>query len=318
MFCPKCGNNLKDGTKFCSKCGAEIIPPEPVKETRSNLQVQIEPRKEKRGKNQGLVIVVTLCITVVAGVMLAGVLIYRKTSEPVETVGFSTQKEAVGMEEESKTGNPDFVEDETIDIGELLGWSTPAPTTAAAAMAAPSVEAETETPMQTTTEVTALDSISFQLLEEVPDLSGYQRVGVARAGASSNIVQEGNQNGPEMVLDGDEVTSWQEGTYGPGIGDYIYYELDQKQSISYLTFKLGNWRNDKYFYSNNRPRTLSVTLDDYTFQITFPDEKREYFVQITPSYPASYIEFQIDEVYQGTSYDDTCIAEIGMYSRMGD
>ena len=105
---------------------------------------------------------------------------------------------------------------------------------------------------------------------------------------------------------------------GPGIGETIYYKLDQEQPITYLTFKLGNWRNDKYFYGNNRPRTLTITLDDYSFQITFPAEQREYVVQVDPPYPASYIEYRIDDVYKGSSYDDTCIAELGMYCKVGE
>lgn len=24
MFCPKCGNEIKEGTRFCSKCGNEV------------------------------------------------------------------------------------------------------------------------------------------------------------------------------------------------------------------------------------------------------------------------------------------------------
>ncbi|WP_080768486.1 zinc-ribbon domain-containing protein [Apilactobacillus kunkeei] len=24
-FCPKCGNELKEGAKFCPKCGAQIV-----------------------------------------------------------------------------------------------------------------------------------------------------------------------------------------------------------------------------------------------------------------------------------------------------
>lgn len=71
-------------------------------------------------------------------------------------------------------------------------------------------------------------------------------------------------------MDGDEVTSWQEGVEGPGIGETIYYKLDQEQPITYLTFKLGNWRNDKYFYGNNRPRTLTITLDDYSLPDYLP------------------------------------------------
>lgn len=24
MFCPKCGNEIKEGTSFCSKCGTKV------------------------------------------------------------------------------------------------------------------------------------------------------------------------------------------------------------------------------------------------------------------------------------------------------
>lgn len=316
MFCPKCGYNLKDGAKFCPKCGAKIIPSGGAKETVSSVQ-KPEPPKENQGsqpRKHMIPVAIAIGMVVVAVAALAGVLIYSRISEPPETVSLmaETVSQDSGWAEES------------FSSGES-STSTTAPATTAAPVlteampetAAVAVPNLSETTQAATISVTP-DSVTSRLLEEMPDLSDYQRVGVTRAGSTSTIVQKGNKNGPEMVLDGNEVTSWQEGVDGPGIGQIIYYELNEEQPISYLSFKLGNWRNDKYFYSNNRPRTLTITLNDYTCQITFPAEKKEYFVEINPPYPSNYIEFRIDEVYQGSQYDDTCIAEIGMYCKTGD
>lgn len=40
MFCPKCGNGLPDGVKFCGKCGTRI-------EGKSNVTIECNSVKPK-------------------------------------------------------------------------------------------------------------------------------------------------------------------------------------------------------------------------------------------------------------------------------
>lgn len=63
MFCKKCGNQLKDGAKFCPKCGCQVL--EEVNDQTSSLTRQ----KQKAGKNWLIILV----ILVIVGVVVVGI-----------------------------------------------------------------------------------------------------------------------------------------------------------------------------------------------------------------------------------------------------
>lgn len=78
-------------------------------------------------------------------------------------------------------------------------------------------------------------------------------------------------------------------------------------------FKLGNWKNDEYYYGNARPRTLTVILGDFTQEITFSGERRPEWVELSNPVTADSMRIVLGEVYEGTTWADTCIAEIEIY-----
>ena len=128
--------------------------------------------------------------------------------------------------------------------------------------------------------------------------------------------QEGHDNSANMVLDGKDETSWQEGVDGVGIGEQLTFQFNKECKVRYLSLKLGNWRNSDYYWKNNRPRTLEITTNNgTTATITFPDEQKECWVEFSEDCPASDINIMIKDVYEGTSskWNDTCIAGIEFY-----
>lgn len=142
---------------------------------------------------------------------------------------------------------------------------------------------------------------------------------VINAKASSTIRQDGVDNSPMLMFDGIESTSWQEGVNGHGIGEKVYAQFDDRYFIEHLTFRMGNWKTEDYYTGNNRPKTLRITLGDeetdseQTFDIEFPDGKELFCVEFTPHVLCSYMTIEIRDVYAGTKWDDTAIAEIGFY-----
>ena len=45
IVCPKCGKELADGTKFCSKCGASLVDVKPAEEPKAEAPKKEEDRK---------------------------------------------------------------------------------------------------------------------------------------------------------------------------------------------------------------------------------------------------------------------------------
>lgn len=154
-----------------------------------------------------------------------------------------------------------------------------------------------------------------ELTAEPGSLSPYHKVPAVSSGASSVVRQEGHDNTAAMTLDGLDETSWQEGAAGPGIGQQIWYELDGTYDIKYLSFKLGNWRGSSYYAGNHRPRVLRITAGGVTGDVTFPDGMEEYWVTLSNSCKADRIVLEIRDVYEGNKWDETCIAEVGIYGK---
>lgn len=145
-------------------------------------------------------------------------------------------------------------------------------------------------------------------------LQTVQKLSYVSCGETSHQNQPNHDNTARAAMDGDEVTSWQEAAAGAGIGEKIWYDFGQEHPIRYISFKLGNWRNNRYYYANYRPRQLQIEIDGYTTSIEFPAEQEEYWVEIDPACAGKQISFTVEDVYKGTGeYEDTCIAEIGVY-----
>ncbi len=161
------------------------------------------------------------------------------------------------------------------------------------------------------------EDITMAFVGEPSDFGEYYKLSVAEASASSVIKQEGTDNSASKAVDGSERTSWQEGVDGDGIGESLNITLAKPYKVKYMSFQLGNWNSQEYYDKNNRPKEVQITVGDVTQSVTFPDGKVEYWIELSEECPASEVELVIQSVYEGSKWDDTCIAEIGIYGRDG-
>ena len=193
---------------------------------------------------------------------------------------------------------------------------TPTPSVSESGSQGSSSKTTTPTPTPTATPTEKAEKVTASLLSDSDARpSGYSKLTVKDAKASSNVVQEGYDNSVKMLLDGDETSSWQEGAAGDGIGEYVRLNLGSEKEVRYITLKLGNWRDMDRYQMNNRPKQLTIWLDDESYTLTFPDEKKEFCVILSDECQVSTIQIYIDSVYKGTEWDDTCISEVGIYGK---
>lgn len=116
-----------------------------------------------------------------------------------------------------------------------------------------------------------------------------------------------------MMFDNNYSTTWQEGVAGYGIGEAVSFSLNKPYKIKFMSFKLGNWKNDQYYYGNGRPRTMTIVLGDFSGQVTFQDAWQEQWVEFSNPVTADALRVIIDDVFTGTTWEDTCISEIHMF-----
>lgn len=106
------------------------------------------------------------------------------------------------------------------------------------------------------------------LLDEMPSVDPLKQIEVASAYAISVITQEGTSNEPTKVFDQKIYTNWQEGVGGLGIGHGYTAEFRNCEKARYLAFMHGNWKTDRYYHGNNRPKILTLELGDFKTRIT--------------------------------------------------
>lgn len=149
----------------------------------------------------------------------------------------------------------------------------------------------------------------------------------------------------KKAFDGDMETSWVEGLKGDGIGEKIAFTtLDFIRGMAITSISVvPGYGVEKYFRQNNRVKQailsvyptgvyaaqwdMSYPIGDIIYQttLTFDDDLRiqEFPLEI-PGYEEDMVlaggvlfVLEIKEVYPGSDWDDTCIAEIELKDREG-
>jgi len=141
---------------------------------------------------------------------------------------------------------------------------------------------------------------------DVPDYGGCQLV----------VTQV--RYGPTLT-EPEPVEAW-EGAAGPGVGEWIELRFPGTLEAHSMGVDVGLDRDADIFYANNRIKRATfffsngekVTLD-------FSDTRGLQVVPLVrapgPNIETTSVRMVIDEVYPGSRYDDTCLAEIEVWGR---
>ena len=250
-------------------------------------------------KNKNPLIIIIAVVAIVASVGGAAFFALRSRAKD-ETI------QKVADSSDYSIGNTDVSGSDVSEVG-----SAEEPTAVPEPTATPE---PTSTPKPTPTpEAYPASAITASLVSESSvDFSNIHEAYIESASASSELKQaSGVSNDPLLAFDNNTDTNWEEGIDGPGIGESITANFKYKnEKVRCIALKLGNWKSGKYYYGNNRPSKLTITLDDLSFQMDFPDSWEEFYVMLNHPFKASSIQIRIDGVHPGTSWDDTCITDV--------
>lgn len=293
MRCPYCGHDNSGNARRCENCGKSL-----------------ERAKEKRREQRILIYAILLIILIAVG----GVAAMFAVSDVINS------------------GTAEIDQPQKVTI---VSTPTPTPTEEPAADSSASSEeaesssaseenAEAEATPEPTEEVTlptgAVNTtlVGEERSTEVAEL-GYTMMYPISAEATSYLYQQEVSNSPYVLFDGQYWSSWQDGVDGDGLGENITFTYDKEYQVRFMKIRLGNWYDPDgtgyYYTSNSRPETITFRLGSEAFKVTFPDEKKEFWVELSRDVPASYVNLTIDSVYKGTEWDDTCINEVELYGK---
>jgi phosphate transport system substrate-binding protein len=112
--------------------------------------------------------------------------------------------------------------------------------------------------------------------------------------------------------------SWVEGARGNGTGESFTLTLLDESPIAGFALKNG-FGNLDYYSQNNRVKSFKIHVNGNYIE-TVPIKDSISFEQYIFEEPVicKEIRFVIDDVYQGTKFDDTCVAEIALLRRPVD
>ena len=286
MNCPKCGSPVGKNDEYCGSCGYHL-----------NTSGEQEQKKKKPRLMIFTVVLEVIAIVVIVGAIFfvvrgnketkkdEGTQMERNSDSSEDKKGSDNASETKGQEESDDTLNPEDQEEE-----------------------GDSSNAENQ-------------EASAELLEDSDLLKSvkktYTRIGsgaITKANASSVIDQDLVGNEPIKAFDDNDKTDWQEGKEGPGIGEYLEFTFDKSYPVAYMTFKLGNWLSDDYYWGNYRPKILQIDSGNNSWNLAFPDGKDEFLVQLDPETDISNIKITIQDVYTDRiEWQDTAITDIGLW-----
>ncbi len=169
-----------------------------------------------------------------------------------------------------------------------------------------------------------------------------QRLIYRRAEASSELTSTGNSYdyAADNIYDNNPATSWVESAPGNGIGEYVelfltygnkaWYDLHKIDKIGIIN---GFAENEQLFYSNNRVKTIRLEFDSYQYVNSQLDDSvyqsiinESIIIELEDTMEMQYYFFDepiiaksikiiIEDVYAGSKWDDTCIAEFQVFPK---
>ncbi len=327
MFCPKCGNEIRDGVLFCPKCGT------PVSVQNTAAPDHGEPYEEKRekpasGKISGGMAAIWIVVAVVAAAIL-GLGIFLVTAKVL------SRGEKAQIERDADDGrNEDSDEDgsrqnkkrrkDEAEAAPAVEEAAPAAVEAAPAAeeAAPAAVEEAAPAVEEPAEEAPAAEEEWQPNE--------LRIRHAYASSELDAISVDHKTYyASNAVDGDIHTAWVENAGSVGVGEWITLDLDGEHEITEIDF-YGGYLVSQYRYTiNGKPVYVRVEFSDgttkyieghimmggdddtpFTWGDVWPD-----VLYLDEPVKASYVTFTIEDATRGTKYDDTAISEIKVYGR---
>jgi hypothetical protein len=144
----------------------------------------------------------------------------------------------------------------------------------------------------------------------------------ATSSASSYLATDsGEQYESWLATDGAFETSWVEGVPGPGIGEWFMLTFPGAVEIEDIDVDAGCDRDADGFYANNRIRRATLIFSGgEQIDVTLSDTRGMQMISLAQvagsDIETTFVKLVIEEVYPGSEYNDTCLAEIAVWGIM--
>jgi hypothetical protein len=143
----------------------------------------------------------------------------------------------------------------------------------------------------------------------------YTRLATAEAVGATEYLADNefpDRYHPARAFDGVPETGWSEGAAGSGVA----ITFTKPVTVDRIAVMPG-WFDARFFRMNNRVRSMAIQADTFKTTASFADSMTAQNVSFAglgkSPFTFTTITFMITEVYRGTDWDDTPIAEIAFF-----
>lgn len=288
-FCTSCGRELSDGTVFCEDCGTKC-------ENVTEGTCKNSEEKQNKILRIGALTVLIAVIGVVGFIMLKSV-----STEDIMS------KEENSAQEEQESDNTEGAEPKSVleqvyeSVEDVNGESIEGTEEDSVKLEGTEENSEQTVEISEQYDVVTADAIEF-ITESSYLVEHFDSTGIIMHNA-------------ELTLDSDISTAWSEAADSDGIGEWIQYTFDEAYIINGIEIYGGYGKGETQYYKNNRPKDVKLyfsdgTVIEYTMDDTYGIMDNIIFGEGIVS---EYIKIELVSVYQGNTYEDTCISEIILY-----
>lgn len=157
-------------------------------------------------------------------------------------------------------------------------------------------------------------AISMELSND--DLSACRIINISSINADSVLVSsKGKRHEAGYMVDGDIATSWQEGEEGAGEGVSFTAIFEDRVKVDYVVIYNGNHKSKKLYAYNNRIHSLNIIVDGQIANVELADTMNPQIIRLEGDETVSEMKFEIISVYNGSKYNDTCVAEVQFFCK---
>lgn len=117
---------------------------------------------------------------------------------------------------------------------------------------------------------------------------------------------------PSNLIDNNLETNWAEGAKGYGIGESIAFQFNGTYALNAITIYNGNQSTEELFKKNGRIKRMTISFPNgQEMTCELPDLTDPCIIPLDPMLITGSLVFTIDSVYEGNTYEDTVVSEIG-------
>lgn len=162
----------------------------------------------------------------------------------------------------------------------------------------------------------ALNIAALALGLALPSFAQGAEVTPSKVKASSMLPEaDGISYAPEKTLDKQAGTMWIEGEETAGLGEYVQYDFPATTTISSIEIRPGNFYSKDFWTRHNRVKEVQVKFQTGSPQRFILDDKQEVqVIKLEAPVKTRFVRIILKGVYQGTTFNDTCISEVRFFS----